>query len=423
MSGEKAVALPHRPVYSACTVDGEHRERFTDHLEAILASPVFRNSKRYAAVLRYVVEKAFDGHAERLKERNIGVDVFGRPADYDTASDHVVRSAMAEVRKRLAQYYQERGENSGLRIEVQPGSYIPQFREIADRFAPVAPEAAEPETEVTPLTEPVHRRRVRWKLLAGIGIVTVACAALITFLVRGASTSSDPLTRFWQPVLASPNPILLCIGNLEGGNPAHAPALGDAATPGLTLRAYHTMPSQTVHIADASTLARLAGFLGSRAKPFRVATQSEADFQDLRNGPSVLIGLFNNDWTERLVGKLRFTIEHPGPGKFVIRDSQQPSRANWSIDSQTPVAEITRDYAIILRAVDSRTDQAVVTAGGISVFGTVAAGEFLTSARELQQLDTEAPKGWPQRNIEVVLSTEVIRGKSGRPKVVATYVW
>ena len=29
----------------------------------------------------------------------------------------------------------------------------------------------------------------------------------------------------------------------------------------------------------------------------------------------VLIGLFNNGWTERLVGKLRFTIEHPGPGK------------------------------------------------------------------------------------------------------------
>ena len=422
MSGQRAVALPLRHVYSVCAVDGEHRKQFSDHLERILASPVFRNSKRYASVLRYVVERALEGNADRLKERTIGVDVFGRPADYDTASDHVVRSAMAEIRKRLAQYYQEDGENSELRIEVQPGSYVPQFREIALQ-SPVAPDWTEPEVGATPVNQQARQQRVKWWIAAVIGMVALACTALIAFLIRGSLPSTDPLASFWGPVFASPSPILLCIGNLEGGNPAHPPGLSDAGTPGLTLRVFHALPSQTVNIADASTLARLAGFLGSRKKVFRIATQSEADFRDLRNGPAVLIGLFNNDWTERLVGKLRFTIEHPGHGKFVIRDSQQPSRADWSIDFQTPVAEITNDYAIILRAVDPRTDQVVVTAGGISVFGTLAAGEFLTSARELQQLETEALKGWQRRNIEVVLSTEVIRGKSGRPKVVATHVW
>jgi len=177
MSGQRAVALPLRHVYSVCAVDGEHRKQFSDHLERILASPVFRNSKRYASVLRYVVERALEGNADRLKERTIGVDVFGRPADYDTASDHVVRSAMAEIRKRLAQYYQEDGENSELRIEVQPGSYVPQFREIALQ-SPVAPDWTEPEVGATPVNQQARQQRVKWWIAAVIGMVALASGKL-----------------------------------------------------------------------------------------------------------------------------------------------------------------------------------------------------------------------------------------------------
>src|SRR5882724_6802126 len=112
--------------------DGEYgtpdSEQVRDQLARILSSPVFRNSKRYAAVLKYTVEQTLAGNTEHLKERTIGVDVFGREPDYDTASDHVVRSAMAEVRKRLAQYYQGDLQNAELHLDLQPGSYVPQFR-------------------------------------------------------------------------------------------------------------------------------------------------------------------------------------------------------------------------------------------------------------------------------------------------------
>src|SRR6266498_2847628 len=73
-------------------------------LERILSSSVFRNSKRYSSVLKYVVERTVEGAGDQLKERTIGIEVFGRVPDYDTASDHAVRSAAAEIRKRLAQY-------------------------------------------------------------------------------------------------------------------------------------------------------------------------------------------------------------------------------------------------------------------------------------------------------------------------------
>src|SRR3954453_2585286 len=112
----------------------------------ILESPGFRNSKRYAAVLRYIVEQTLNGNADHLKERTIGVDIFGRTPDYDTASDHVVRSAMAEVRKRLGQDYGAEISPPELQIELQPGSYIPQFRlpPALTEELPVTPEIVPP---------------------------------------------------------------------------------------------------------------------------------------------------------------------------------------------------------------------------------------------------------------------------------------
>jgi hypothetical protein len=72
-------------------------------LERILASTPFRNSKRYPALLRYVVEQELKGEAANLKERTIGMEVFGRDSSYDPGADPVVRVSAGEVRKRLAQ--------------------------------------------------------------------------------------------------------------------------------------------------------------------------------------------------------------------------------------------------------------------------------------------------------------------------------
>jgi len=61
-------------------------------LDRILATPLFQFSKRYPAFLRYIVEKTLEGAADTLKERTLGVAVFGRSPDYDTSADPVVRN-------------------------------------------------------------------------------------------------------------------------------------------------------------------------------------------------------------------------------------------------------------------------------------------------------------------------------------------
>ena len=107
------------------------RQLVRSQLEKIVSDGRFAASKRYPCLLRYIVEQTLAGNEDDLKERTLGVEVFHRPPDYDTNADPVVRLCAAEVRKRLAQYYQSPAHGGELRIELNPGSYVPVFSQPA----------------------------------------------------------------------------------------------------------------------------------------------------------------------------------------------------------------------------------------------------------------------------------------------------
>jgi hypothetical protein len=90
--------------------------------------------------------------------------------------------------------------------------------------------------------------------------------------------------------------------------------------------------------------------------------------------------------------------------------------------------------ARIVRAMGPESEQMVVTAAGITHFGTLAAGEFLTGRPPINPQGAMpepktgrwmhfAPNGWERKNIAIVLSTEVIRGSPGPPQIVAADIW
>ena len=121
------------------------RRLVEEELSAILASPHFRNSKRYPNMLRYVVEKSLNGQVDDLKERTLGVEVFGRQPDYDTNADPVVRVSAGEVRKRIAQYYHETVGERKIQIDLPTGSYVPEFRKGRSHSRPtMAPVVSRP---------------------------------------------------------------------------------------------------------------------------------------------------------------------------------------------------------------------------------------------------------------------------------------
>ena len=232
---------------------------------------------------------------------------------------------------------------------------------------------------------------------------------------------SDPFESFWKPVLSSHAPVPLCIGNVEGGLGSLGEGPNLSST--LSLAGFHNSPYETVNVYDVSTMTKFARLLESKGQRFEFKSQSDATFTDLQNGPAVLVGLQNNSWTARLVSGLRFTVEHPNLTKVIIRDRKNPSFQDWSIDYATPYLDVTRDYALVLRMADPKTEQTVVVAAGITVFGTYAAGEFLTNKDEMKKLSAIAPPGWEKKNMELVLSTDVIRGRSGPATIVAAQFW
>src|SRR5215469_15746869 len=69
--------------------------------DRILADPSFRKSRRCVVLFRRLIEHALEGGEENgIKERTLGIDVFGREADYDTNTDPIVRMTANEIRKR-----------------------------------------------------------------------------------------------------------------------------------------------------------------------------------------------------------------------------------------------------------------------------------------------------------------------------------
>src|ERR1700691_5635333 len=102
-------------------------EMIRAQLDLLIRDEVFRSSKRSVAFLKYVVEMTLNGSADQIKERTIGVEVFGRHPSYDTNLDHIVRTAATELRKKLATYYVDERHRAELRMGLLPGSYIPRF--------------------------------------------------------------------------------------------------------------------------------------------------------------------------------------------------------------------------------------------------------------------------------------------------------
>lgn len=97
------------------------------HLKEIIEGEAFRGSHRSGQFLKYVVEQAIARHFDSLKERVIGVELFGRSPSYDTGEDAIVRVTASDVRKRLLQHYGMYGATSRFRISLPLGSYIPEI--------------------------------------------------------------------------------------------------------------------------------------------------------------------------------------------------------------------------------------------------------------------------------------------------------
>lgn len=402
MKGKLPANESAQPAVQPSAAEGEpgtpDRARIRGQMESVLASAPFRNSKRYPALLRYLVEHAVDGKTADLKERTLGVEVFGRDSGYDPAADPVVRTSAGEIRRRLAQYYQDTTHAGELRIHLPIGSYVPEFAE-PDLAGPA--EAAVWERQSAPA------KHSRW----WTGAVVLLALAVAFVIVVKRERAASPTEDFWRPVVTPPGRVMVCVG--QAGVPARQGAGADGRR-GM------------VSWLDALTLGQIGVFLKASGASPQFYREDRATFTDLQQGPAVLIGGLNDEWALRLMQGLRFQFRRDG-ATYYIADREHPDSRTWSIavDNLGPDARpvLERDYAVISRLANARTGRMTVTLAGLWTYGTAAAGQFVTDPKYLQSLSQSAPAGWARKNLQLVIGIEVIDESAGPPQVLAATYW
>ena len=243
-------------------------------------------------------------------------------------------------------------------------------------------------------------------------------AQAIFWSFKAKHSQPTAFAEFWSPILASTDPVLFCIADQtqytaislrDADDPTHLVTLNDNLT--------------AVVIDDLSAVTKIAGVLQSAGKPYKLRGEGATTLSDLRTGPSIIIGAFDNAWTLRLLKPLRFHFWNTKDmTKFGIVDAST-GQVRWGVDrTQQMTINNYRDYAIVARFTDRVTGQPTLIAAGIGRGGTTAAGEFLTNSELLQQAKAQITSP-AAKNVEVVLSTQIIDGEPGKPTVEAVYYW
>jgi hypothetical protein len=400
-----------------------------EQLRRLVDHPLFMNSKRYPVLLTYIVEQTLLGNASELKERTIGVEAFGREPIYDVNLDPVVRTAAAEVRKRLSQYYYNPDHAGELVIELPIGSYVPTFREpaiqpslaaeiqLARTVETVPSENGGP--PFAPANAEHERSKIvdrRWILVA----VALLVAAGIGFSFGRAKVPSSAASvmvpsstaRFWEPITSTSSRITYCLGV-----PTDAVDLQSRTVP-----RFPAGESGSLNVYDVITLARSIAPLVPKNGEFRVMAASDTGFAQLREGPFVLIGAFDNPWTMRITQDLPIGFEYDNHVRKVVDRTSSPKRI-WTLQWQVPGKSLARDYAVVARLHDKVTGEPVIILAGILGEGTEAASEVVSNQAYLDAVLQKAPKNWDQLNLEAVIEANVIEGHPGPPTVVAVQTW
>jgi len=423
-------------------------------LNRVTHHPLFAQSARCRSLLTYVIEATLDGATkEELKERTVGVRVFGRPPAYDTGNDSIVRVTANDVRKRLDQYYRNPANAGAIVIDLPIGSYVPEFRRALPLDAAIGNVLDEPEVpleSLPPLSEEmsveapeapspvqadqaingaiasaISSRRMKRAALAA-ALLLSAITALLT--LRGRSDAG--LNRFWGPVLEPSTPVLICVGTVE---PAHISpdfrsrftpqmadnvnGVGEALVPESTLRDW-----PAVTWTDAVEMTRITEMLTRHGKSFQLRSSDSVTLADLRKGPVILLGVLENSWTLRLVSKLRFRPRMDfATQKMWIEDSQHPERKDWSAPWGVAYSDSHDDYALVTRTINPLSGQVSIEIGGLGLHASQAAGEFVTNPAYMNSLSRSLRD--QNKNVQIVLKINVIKGEAGPPQIIAGYYW
>lgn len=422
-------------------------------LDQVLSSAPFRNTQQCQTLLRYIVKHTVAGEDHLLRERVIGSEVFGRRPDYETGEDPVVRLRVAEVRKRLAQFYQSVPQESGVQIDIPSGSYRAVFR-LREGSHPIVhepdplPETHPVELEPSSLLQmaeshpappvvaaeiysPTSKRHT-WIFWVAAAVLLLLAAAFLTSGWNEAQTS--PFKTFWSPWTGSSKPIIIAIGsnavyrlsdnmNDQYAREHHLETHGEEffvpLAPDTNVKGEDLQPAENSFVAlgDVAAVSNIVASLTRQNLNFQERFPNDISFAELRNNPSLLIGGFNNPMTLELTKNLRFVLG----ARNEIDDTQDHNR-RWQLHASEDSHD-TEDYAIVTRLIQRQGDAPTLSVAGMGQYGTLAAANFVCSPTAISEMTHQLPRDWINHNVQLVLHVKVVDFKPATTEIVAIHTW
>jgi hypothetical protein len=421
-------------------------EAIRRHLAHILESQSFKGSRRSQEFLRYIVEKSLRGDFDEIKERILGIEIFGRAVNYDTSADSIVRVTANDVRKRLLRYYELEGANSEFRIDLPSGSYLPEF----SRSSPDLPLIQIPsDSEMTAIVQPAnpakHGKRGSRTRLATCAAAIFVLGISLGLAIRIKSRPQIPkLIVPWSALFQSglPTQIIFCDTSIEMLQEyLHSSiSLSDYANRRLlsnsgALRPYEKRaasmlggPDFTVTTApvDLGISMRIAELAQPYSHHLRVRSARELHFRDFKNdGNFILLGSpRSNPWTGLFQDQLDFYFAYDATRKSEVCYNRHPKAGELSVYVPTAMGGGTGE-AFAIAAFTRNPDQNgnVLILAGSNAEGTEASARFATDlnllSRALHKYGVD-PTALPS-HFEALLRLTTMAGSPNRFEVIALH--
>jgi len=362
---------------------------------------------------------ALDQPGVDLNEQRIGVEVFGREANYDTAEDTIVRVHASELRKRLKAYFEDEGADSPILVDIPKGSYLPVF---STREAPS-------ETAASGI-----RRSVAAGLALAVGLAGWWGRGL--WEARGAGgelLTSPALSLLWRHFDKSDQRTFVVVADSTHG------LLQDLRRQTIPLTHYASReywnnqdPDEVGRVlknreytgmADLALVRKLALGFGSHSTRLQMIFARHFHMRQMNTDNAVLVGSKrSNPWAEVFDPMLNFVFDYDETvGRALVRN-RNPREGEQPVYAASIASDgVKQGYALVAFLPNLRRSGSVLLLAGTSGAETEIAGFFVTDEATFARFTSQLPRepGGRLPYFEALLKTQRVGQETQRHDLVA----
>jgi len=447
-------------------------------VERILATDDFKRSPRLSDFLRRICELTLEDREGTISEQYLGEELFGRPQEYDSSADTIVRSHALRLRRRLDQYFLRAGKSESLRLVIPRGAYVPVFVPASAASPTIGPKepvsSLEPATSAesslsvdpagiqaqvaeatasisapTPFTAlsgginrgtVIGRYRVALAVLLSLSLtllvaVVVMWASLRSVHTKAQTNRNHPL---WGKLFTSEEPTRIVLGD-SGLVLFHATAhryvsLQDYVNDDLSKQMSYVQHvdhdfarflsgRRYTSMVDATTAVRLLHMPEATPDRTLIGYSRDMRLDDFKDGNLIMIGAQEADpWVELFEHSMDFVFSIDTPDHHSQFLNRHPLSGELASYSPAPTG-MPKLYAVIAFLPNLNANGNVLLLEGITMAGTEAAVDLvmddqrlLPILRKIRRPDGSLP------HFEMLIASDNVKDSPAPAQVIALHI-